>query len=78
MIINELQIQLLIFKFLQLNFIKEVQLSITLQQLNMNMAKIIQTKPTPFQTGVQNVASGIGLNVNVLHVKHLSSKGTKY
>jgi hypothetical protein len=47
MLINELQIQLLIFKSFQQNSIKEVQLSITLQQLKINVAKIIQTKPTP-------------------------------
>ncbi len=70
-----MQIKFLIFKSLQLNYIKEVQLSITLQQLKMNMAKITQTKPTPFQNEVQKVANGIGSNVNILLVKHLSSKG---
>jgi hypothetical protein len=39
------------------------------------MAKITQTKPTPFQNEVQKVANGIGSNVNILLVKHLSSKG---
>ncbi len=66
----------MIFKSLQLNSIKEVQLSITLQQLNMNMGKITQTKPTPFQNGIQKVANGIGSNVNILLFKHLSNKGT--
>jgi hypothetical protein len=33
----------------------------------MNVAKITQTKPTPFQNGVQKVANGIGLNINTLN-----------
>jgi hypothetical protein len=32
----------------------------------MNVAKITQIKPTPFQNGVQKVANGIGLNINIL------------
>jgi hypothetical protein len=78
MIINELQMQLLIFKSLQLNVIKEVQLSITLQQLKTNVAKITQTKLTRFQNGVRKVANGIGSNINILLVKHLSSNGIGY
>ncbi len=43
----------------------------------MNVAKITQTKPTPFQNGVQKVANGIDLNINICQAKGLDINKTQ-